>query len=220
MGIRIRTIISSTRSGARGEDGFSLVELLVALVVFGIVLAAIYGIWFGLQRTYAFTEDDMRAQEQAREAMGEMVEMIRTARQPISPPSEDYRLTICEATKTSITFWCDVDRDANHDLELVQYLVGDGRTLWRKTWQDVSQPPDTVGLVSRWLTNAATAGDELFTYEDAKGLPCEFSTIDPNKLADPMDIRTITICLKVDIITDRAPITHVLTSVVQPRNMR
>ena len=61
-----------------------MVELLVAMVLMFVVMGAIYGIWFGLQRTYSFTEDDMRAQREAQTALAEMVELIRTARLPES----------------------------------------------------------------------------------------------------------------------------------------
>ena len=47
-----------------------------------VILAAVYGIWFGMQRTYGFTDEDMKAQSEARAAMNEMVEFIRTAREP------------------------------------------------------------------------------------------------------------------------------------------
>ena len=68
-GARFRRI----RSRVSDEAGLSLVELLVAMLIMIVILGAIYTIWFGLQRTYSFTDDDMTAQEQARAAMDEMV---------------------------------------------------------------------------------------------------------------------------------------------------
>ena len=116
----------------RGDGGFTLVELLVAMVLMLVIMAAIYAIWFGLQRTYSFTNDDMTAQEQARTALNEMVEFIRTARQPDPAPSEDLAVVIVSADANSLVCWTDIDRDANHDLELVRFRVDDGtRTLYR-----------------------------------------------------------------------------------------
>ncbi|MBC7292790.1 MAG: prepilin-type N-terminal cleavage/methylation domain-containing protein, partial [Thermoleophilia bacterium] len=78
-----RTLVhGATARRLGGRRGFALVELLVAMALMLVVLAAIYGVWFGLQRTYSFTNEDLIAQEQARTALGEMVELIRTARQP------------------------------------------------------------------------------------------------------------------------------------------
>ena len=65
--LRLRTRLSRS-------DGFSMVELLVVMLIMVVILAAIYAVWFGLQRTYAFTDDDLTAQEEARRALSEMVE--------------------------------------------------------------------------------------------------------------------------------------------------
>ena len=192
------------------------VGMLVAMMLLSIVMAAIYGVWFGLQLTYAFTEDDMRAQEQSRTAMGEMVELIRTARLPEVAPWEFLRATIVYADSTSILFWSDADRHDNHDLELVRYRVNTAnRTLYRDTW-DVSGTTIVAGssvrLVGQWVSNSDSL--PLFSYADANGE--ELSS----PVSSPMNIRTISIGLRVDIVTDKAPIAHELTSVVQPRNLR
>ncbi|MGB9881072.1 MAG: PilW family protein, partial [Anaerolineae bacterium] len=116
----------------RGSAGFALVEALIATALIAVVLLAIFTIWFGLQRTYAFTEEDMRAQQEARSALAEMVEIIRTARRPQSPPSEDLDLVIVSADGNSLICWSDVDRDPQHDLELVRFRVDpQARTLYR-----------------------------------------------------------------------------------------
>jgi hypothetical protein len=47
---------------------------LTVMVLMFVVMGAIYGIWFGLQRSYSYTEDDMGAQREAQTALAEMVE--------------------------------------------------------------------------------------------------------------------------------------------------
>ncbi|MCE5253812.1 MAG: prepilin-type N-terminal cleavage/methylation domain-containing protein [Actinomycetia bacterium] len=196
--------------------GFTLVEVLIAMVLMMVVTAAIYGVWFGLQRTYSFTEDDMKAQQEARTALAEMVELIRTARRPDAPPSTALDLVIVSADSNSLVCWTDVDRDAAHDLELVRFRVDEGtRTLYRDTSQtgDITFAEGTaVRLVGNWLSN----NDDLplFAYRDSNG------TAIPAPVADPMTIREVMIDLHIDIDTERRPIAHQLTSVVQPRNLR
>ena len=209
-------IVRRGRRRLSGEGGFSLVELLVAMVIMIVILGAIYGIWFGLQRSYSFTNDDMTAQEQARSALNEMVELIRTARQPDPAPSEALGLVIVAANANSLVVWTDSDRDSAHDLELVRFRVDtDARTLYR----DDSQSGDptfsgstSVRLVGNWVSNSETK--PLFSYVSANG-----STLTV-PVADPTQIRQVAINLSIDVFIDKAPIAHLLSSVVQPRNLR
>ena len=87
----------------------------MAMVLLLVVLMAIYAIWFGLQRTYSYTDDDMQAQAEARTALNEMVEYIRTARLPENPPSDSLAMVIVSADDNSLVCWTDTDRDPNHD---------------------------------------------------------------------------------------------------------
>lgn len=211
--------ISGARSARRRlaeEDGLTLVELLVVIVVMLVVLTAIYTIWFGLQRTYSFTDEDLKAQSEARAALAEMVELIRTARLPESAPSEDLALVIVSADANALVCWTDVDRDTAHDLELVRFRVDtDSRTLYR----DVSEVGDpTFGegtstkLVGNWLSN--NDSNPLFSYRSANG--SELAT----PVVTPTHIREVAINLRIDIETGRSPTAHHLSSVVQPRNLR
>ena len=88
-------------------------------------------------------------------------------------------------------------------------------------------------LVTTNVSNGQNAGDPrtkhsgFFTYHDANGNRLAFDDedgVDPGpfyqEIPDPTLIREVRISLLVDIYADRAPITHQLTSVVQPRNLR
>ena len=110
--------------------------------------------------------------------MGEMVESIRTARIPESAPSETYDEVIPIAQRNSITVWTDIDRDANHDLELVRYRVDTThRILYRDqatiTENHISWTSEK--LVSPNVSNGQNPADAtdqalwLFTYYDANG---------------------------------------------------
>jgi prepilin-type N-terminal cleavage/methylation domain-containing protein len=213
---RSPAFISGIRRRMAHEKGFSLIELLVAMVLMIVVLGGIYTIWFGLQRSYSFTNDDMMAQEQARTALNEMVEFVRTARQPDPAPSEELDLVIVSADANSLVCWTDTDRDVNHDLELVRFRVDIAtRTLYRDDCQtgDITfASAHTVRLVGNWISN--TVARPLFSYAAANG------SVLATPVADPTQIRQVTIDLRIDVFTDKAPIAHELRSVVQPRNLR
>jgi hypothetical protein len=195
------------------------VELLIAMALLMVVLIAVYGIWFGLQRTYSFTDDDMKAQAEARKALNEMVEYIRTARIPENPPTDSLAMVIVSAEGNSLVCWTDTDRDPDHDLELVRFRVDpETRTLYR----DESELADvtfasahSVRMVGSWVSN----NDDLplFTYAGANGEPLP---TDEGPVTDPTQIREVTIDLRIDVYTEQAPIAHELRSVVQPRNLR
>lgn len=217
MAIRSTRVLETRRIRPWGDAaGFTIVEALVTTVLIAVVLLAIFTIWFGLQRTYAFTEEDMEAQQEARNALSEMVELIRTARRPNPAPSENLDLVIVTADSNSLVLWSDVDRDPDHDLELVRFRVdSQSRTLYR----DVSQTGDitfssgtSVRLVSNWVSNDESV--PLFTYIDSKGI------VLPTPVPDPASIRQVVIDLRIDVEVGKSPIAHELRSTVQPRNLR
>lgn len=228
--------VQSRRTLRGGQEGFTLIELLVACALLLVVMGAIYGIWSGLQNTYAFTTDDMVAQGQARTTMGEMVESIRTARIPLSAPSPIYNAVIPIAERNSITVWTDIDKDPDHLVELVCYRVDiTNRILYRDraTVNGTQITWDPERLISPNMSNGPKVGVPdnqalwLFTYYDANGYRLTFDDEDGNdpgppfkEIKDPTAIRQVRISLLVDIYADRAPITHQLTSMVQPRNLR
>lgn len=198
------------------EEGFTIVEAVIAAALLMVVLAAIYTIWFGLQRTYSFTDDDMKAQAEARTALNEIVEYVRTARLPDNPPSESLAMVIVSADANSLVCWTDVDRDTEHDLELVRFRVDEtNRILYRdqNDTGDISfSTGSSVRMVSSWVSNDTSR--PLFTYAAANGATLTTPVVDPTQ------IRQVTIDLRIDVYTDEAPIAHQLRSVVQPRNLR
>jgi prepilin-type N-terminal cleavage/methylation domain-containing protein len=202
------------RRHSSGQGGFSLVELLVVMIIMFVVLGAIYTVWFGLQRSYSFTNEDFSAQNQARQAMSEMVEFIRTARQPDLAPSEALDQVIYYADADSLIFWTDADRDVSHDLELTRFRLT-SQTLYRDT-SNSGDPAFGDGSFLRLVTNCVTnsTSHPLFTYVGADGLPMA------TPVADPALIREVRIDLWIDIIQANRPISHELTSTVQPRNLR
>jgi Tfp pilus assembly protein PilV len=203
------------------SEGYSLIELLVAMMLTLVVMVAIFGIWFGLQRTYSFTDEDLSAQEQGRAALNEIVEFVRTAREPDWAVAENLDVAIVRAEPNLLICWADVDRDATHDLELVRFRVD---TTQRTLYRDESQTGDvtfatgsSTRLVGNWVSNDATAGNWLFTYTGLNGAALDMSS---GFVTDPTQIREVNIVLKVDVVIGKSPEYHELRSTVQPRNLR
>lgn len=229
MMMRVSRSIRARSSACGGQEGVTLVELLVVMMLMVVVMGAVFTVWTRLEHTYLFTEDDMRAQEQARMAMGEMVEFIRTARVPASVVSETLDTPIPKATPEEIWIWTDTDRDAAHSLELVRFYlstVGTNSYLLRQESpnKDGSFTATAVRVVNENIRNdppgtaLASLTKPLFKYYDSVGSQLAHNAT--TRSVDVTQIRAIRIHLMVDIDPDRAPVVHELTSVVQPRNLR
>ncbi len=153
----------------RDQAGFTLAELLVAVLMSVIVLAAAVGAFhFGLQATLA-TTDRAEAQQNARWALERMIQEIRGAGyDPTAiPPGYNFEAVVNQ-TATSLTVQSDLNGNGVLDApagcdpaavaERVRYrLVGD--TLTRST--DPGNPACEVAVVGgvQALTFAYLAED-------------------------------------------------------------
>ena len=187
-----------------------------------VVLGGIYMVWFGLQRTYGFTQDDTNAQTLARAAMGEMTTSIRTGQTPVMTTNDDLRMVIPYADDHTLVVWMDLAHDPNHDLQLVRYRLNESnQTLYRDTNpnNDQYRGDMTFAQASTMVESTSVinnSANPLFTYWPANVAPLPLSS----PVADPTKIGTVTIDLRVDINVNKAPAFHELRSVVQPRNLR
>ena len=98
-----------------------MVELLVAMVIMVVIMLAVLSVWSRLESTYAFTNDDLVAQAQARTAMGEMVESIRTSQLNTDAPTEALKAVIPVAKPNELWLW--VDPQGAGTLSLVAFKV-------------------------------------------------------------------------------------------------
>ena len=212
-----------------GTRGFSLIEVLTVIALLLVIMVAVYGVWLGMQRSYRFTDDDLKAQGEARAAMYEMVEAIRTAREPDFPVDDALDLVIVRAEDNALVCWSDVDRDDAHTLELIRFWVDtdpEERSLFRSTSTtgDITFGEGTqTRLVGHWVSNDEDPGDSLFTYVGTNGAALQMTEDlpgNPSHVVDPTKIREVHINLMVDIVLGDKPEHHVLSSVVQPRNLR
>ncbi len=219
------------RKTASDEAGLTLVELLVVMMLMMVVMGAIYGIWAGLARSYTFAEDDIRAQDEARMALNEVIEYVRTAREPdaslIPPGSEYLEALMPKAGPYEIWVWTDLDRDPSHDLELVKFaLEEDASTglyfLTRETSPagNGNFPGTGVRIINQNIRNKDNSLP-VFEYFDGNGLELAPDADDVGEfIAQPNEVQEVEIDLHVDIDPSRSPIAHEISSVVQPRNLR
>ncbi len=180
------TVMRAKRSG---QSGFSLLEALVSLALFGVVLAAALGTYS--QSRLLFTRSEIRTdvQQNARLAMGEMARQIRMAGYfpenfTATPPSPAITEPVLVATDGFLTVHGDVDgSDATNGFSFCL----DGTVLRR-----------TRDATNQLAAYTCSGGDILaenvtelrFTYYDATGNPLPDPPAAPYKLdnQDPEEI--------------------------------
>lgn len=92
------------------RSGFTLVELMIALVVSSLIVAAIYSAYLYNQRIQTAQDQVAEMQQNLRAAMNLMVQEIRMAG---FDPSEDAGAEITVATQGELSFTADLDEDGD-----------------------------------------------------------------------------------------------------------
>lgn len=123
----------------RKENGFTLVELLVALALTGMVMAVVYKTFASQQKVYVMQEDGSAMQQDLRAAMEIMSKDLRMAGYCPSRPGDAGIVT---ATASTLTFTLDSQEDG--DLtddpgDRITYSLS-GTTLGRTIGAGVPQP--------------------------------------------------------------------------------
>ena len=202
-----------TRNFAEGNRGFSLNELLVALVIMSVVSSAIYGVFTVSSRSYTTQSVTADVQQSVRSAMEVMLHDIRAA--GLDPTaSGNFGIELAEAQKLRFTS-DSIDAGLNDfngilddtNSERITYVLQGTRLN-----QILYETTDSE-------TSASLIGDVQnlkFTYFDADGNDLG-SPVPPLQLSD---IRTINISITVEEPAGRdAPVRRTLTNGARCRNM-
>ncbi|MCG6916231.1 MAG: prepilin-type N-terminal cleavage/methylation domain-containing protein [Deltaproteobacteria bacterium] len=156
--------------------GFSIVELLVALAIVGLVLGAIYAVFTSSNRSYHTQDRVVDTQQGLRVGVDFMVRDIRLAG---LDPEETGLFEIEQATTTLIQFAADLNMDGLIDednRERVAYQFSGGElqrcNLDTQFTNNGSPPPARIpdsGPPSKWDTLIDNVSDLSFNYFDAAG---------------------------------------------------
>ncbi|MDH3956682.1 MAG: prepilin-type N-terminal cleavage/methylation domain-containing protein [Desulfobacteraceae bacterium] len=204
--------VKTTPNLAKGKRGFSLIELLVALVIMSVVSVAIYGVFSVSSRTYTTQSVTAGVQQSVRSAMEVMLQDIRAA--GLDPTaSGNFGIELAEDVKLRFTS-DSIDAGLNDfngviddtNAERITYVLQGtqlNQILYETTDSEKNGP-----LIS-------DVQNLKFTYFDADGNNLG-SPVPPLQLAE---IRIINVSITVEEPAGRsAPVRRTLTNGVKCRN--
>lgn len=123
------------RKDQKRAPGFSLIELLIAIAISGIVLGAVSSLFIMQNKSYSVQEQVAEMQQNARAAMDIMTREIRTAG---CDPGGSANAGIVSATSSSINFTQDTNgdgdtADANENITYSFYTSSGIQKIGRNT---------------------------------------------------------------------------------------
>lgn len=195
------------------KKGFSLIELLVALVITSVISAAIYGVFLSSSRSYTTQGVTADVQQNVRSAMEVMLHDIRAA--GLDPTANgNFGIELAEATKLRFTS------------DSIDAGLGDFNGIL----DDTNSERVTYVLQGTQLTQILyeTTPNENSTtlIRDVQNLKFSYFDADGNKLGSPVpplqlaDIRMINVSITVEESAGRnAPVRRILAKRVKCRNM-
>jgi prepilin-type N-terminal cleavage/methylation domain-containing protein len=223
---------------ARRQDGFSMIEMLVTIIVMGIVSTMVLGVWFALQSSYAFSISADNSRGVARDSMARMELEIRDAAAqpdqlsvnvPSGYPYVDSAINAASGSQINFTTPFNDPSLVIEDVAYKYVVNADGKagTLYRYKGSNpscVDPTTDPDAIKSTLATNVVnyTAGNNvpIFTYTSytaAGGYATSNSVSGTSAL---QDIVTVQIHLLIDTTPGHSPVYMDLMSTVEPRNMR
>ena len=195
------------------KKGFSLIELLIAMVIMSVISVAIYGLFSASSRSYTTQDVTADVQQNLRAAMEVMLQDIRTA--GLDPTtSGNFGIELAEASKLRFTS------------DSIDAGIGD----FNGVLEDINSERITYVLdgtqLNQILYETTLSEDSLPLLDDVQNLTFAYFDADGNNLGSPVpalqlsDIQTIDISITIEQPAGRdAPVSRTLKKRVKCRNM-
>ena len=178
----------------RGHKGFTLVEVLVVMVIMGLVMTAVYGVYINVNRTGNTSEEVVDVQQNLRVAMEMMVEDIRMA--GFLVPSSTTAIA-----NAPVNIWMDKNGDGAIDagegdgsftLQTSSASKASARILSEDT---TTSPPEVIWGVSTGMASRFSNGEIIHIIR-----PTTLNDLTPNPAWNDT-LRTITVNPGADTIS-------------------
>lgn len=199
----------------RNESGtFSIVELLYVILIFGLVLGAVYNLLYFGEKNWAKISQDTETRQNARLTLDKMVREIRQA-QSIS--DSDYG--VYSADNMGFRFYANIN--SNTGPELIYYYFSSNQLVRGVVNSSTNEEPwkydgaEDNEITAKYIRN--TNSSPIFRYYDGEG---KALTNVPLNLTDRKKIRRVKIDLLFDAEPNELPKQFEIESEIQLRNLR
>lgn len=221
-----------TRFSRRRQSGMTLVELLVAMLIMGILSAMIIGGWVTLTKAYSSTSRSNRQRDFANQAIARMAREIRDAQKIPAGTSAAFVRAYPSEIRFYSTFNTSTADNPTTTPRLTRFILkaNDGTPDVGTIYRELSgtdgffegEGGDTGGNISHRVVGDVVnlrTGDELFTYHAID--PLTGSMLQGMTTLVPADrIQTVSILLQVDLNPGKSPNYMDIETTVEPRNVR
>ena len=174
----------------RNKGGFSLIELIVALVISSIILTGIYSVYTTNQKVFATQQQVVEMEQNLRAANFMLVNDLRMAGYD---PTGDAGAGIVTGGTNTITITMDLDDDDafTSPSENITYALADPDSVGRESlYRYSSAPPNGDDMIADNI-------DALdFVYLDGDSNVMEMTVALPATVVSPADVRSIQISIE------------------------
>lgn len=190
----------SADAPGRMEDGFTLVELLVTMLVAGIMMAGILGLFVSATRTVATEHVRIQNQDDARLALNQITRYVRMASSSMSNTTT-ITDSIATANATDIVFFADLDGDGQ--TEKTRYYLSGTALRMQTAEPNMGQSPPTYpsyqtdGIIIDGIRNGSTPIFRYYRYD--LGTKSLVETTSPSTAAQMREIVAVDVTLIVDV---------------------
>lgn len=211
------------------QSGMTLVELLVAMIIMGILTTMIIGSWIALSNAYSFTSRSNKQRDIAGQAIARMAREIRDAQSVQGGTTDAFVYAYPNEIRFYSTFNMNGAQDPTTTPRLTRFVLKETNSTTHvgaifREFPGPDKEFDNGNDVSYRLVGDVVnlrTGDDLFKYSAVDPVSGDVVLSDgTGSLVPAARIQTVGVLLQVDLNPGNSPNYMDIETTVQPRNVR
>lgn len=211
-----------TAPSLRRQHGMTLIELLVAMIIMGVLTTMIIGTWISLTSAYSYTSRSDRQRDFANQAIARMAREVRDAQKVPGSTTGAFTFAYPNQIRFYSTFNMAGNSDPTSTPRLTRFMLRNGAVYRDLAGNDgiFGTGDDVSRLLVKDVVNVSQATD-LFRYSAINATTGQmYQSSGETTLVPAARIQTVRILLLVDLNPGKSPNYMDISTTVEPRNMR